>query len=96
MLEAIRGRRNIFLLFKDNKLLPFAPILKDVCENGSIDIAILCLNTQHLLPPEIDQSEMYLARFADERIEKGFLNIEEAGSLLGLRQASRKGDEIVI
>lgn len=42
-LEAMRGRANLCLLYKDDLVLPFKPILATVNGKGSLDLAILFL-----------------------------------------------------
>lgn len=90
----MRGRRNIYLLCKDDKILSFRETLDIVCQEGSIDLAILFLATQHLLPPEDFEDERFSAAHYSAVLR--FVTLEEAGSLLSHRQASRPGDDVVI
>ncbi|KAK3369472.1 hypothetical protein B0T24DRAFT_632681 [Lasiosphaeria ovina] len=50
LLEAIRGRKNIHLLFKDDKTVRLMDILCAVYSAGDISIANLYLTAQHLIP----------------------------------------------
>lgn len=90
----MRGRRNIYLLCKDNKVLPFRETLDIVCREGSIDLSILFLATQHLLPPEDFEDERFSATYYSSILR--LVTLEEAGSLLSHRQASRPGDDVII
>lgn len=96
LLEAIRGRQNIHILCKFNQVLSLRETLETVCREGSIDLAILFLTAQHLLPPEVSQDEWFLAKLLSDLKAQGFVSFEEASSLLSHRQASRPGDDVVI
>jgi hypothetical protein len=97
LLEAIRGRRSIYLLCKYNKVLSLRETLEIVHREGSISLSILFLTAQHLLPPpDKDLNETFPSKLYFDMKSKGFVSIEEAGSLLSWRQASRPGDDIVI
>jgi hypothetical protein len=56
LLEGIRGRRNIHLLCRDDKVISLKRLLLDIYHHGAIDIATLSLAARHLLParPWID------------------------------------------
>lgn len=92
-LEAFRGRESIYILCKDNLVVPLRETVEIVHRQGSIDIALLLLSVPHLLPPQGKKSFKVssLAPFVS-----GFLTIETGGSLLSHRAASRPGDDIVI
>ena len=101
LLEAMRGRNNIFLLCAGNQVLNLKKSLEAVCDRGRIDIAILFLSTQHLLPAE--ETDDYniglggsMASRADEMRQLGFVSLGEASILLSHRHATRDGDDIVI
>ncbi|KAI9878617.1 MAG: hypothetical protein M1830_000384 [Pleopsidium flavum] len=102
LLEAMRGRHNIHLLCKRNEVICFRETLKVVHEEGRIDLAILFLTTQHLMPPPPpDDWELFpgggsTATDEDRLMEKGFVSVGEAGILLSHRHASRDNDDIVI
>jgi hypothetical protein len=91
LLEAIRGRQNIHILCKDNAVVSLKEALSIVCYHGSIDIAVLYLTAQHLLP-----SPPYNKSTPMNLVTRGLVSLEEAGSLLSHRHASRDGDDIVI
>ena len=92
-LEAFRGRRNIYLLCKDNRTVSLKDTVEVVLYKGSIDIALLLLSIPHLLPSgdRKDSSENSNANH-----ESGFMAVETAGSHLSHRAASRPGDDVVI
>jgi hypothetical protein len=94
LLESMRGRRNICLLCKDNRVVPLKQILKEVFSKGSIDLAILFLTAQNLLPTQPPPNDR--PHPALELRAKGFVNVEEAACLLSHRYATRPGDEVVI
>lgn len=102
LLEAMRGRRNIHLLCKSNEVISFKETLQIVHENGRIDLAILFLTSQHLLPHDSERDfELFdgmgsVATEEDLRIAQGFLSVGEAAVLLSHRHATRDGDDIVI
>jgi len=100
LLEAMRGRHNIYLLCKGDKVLSFRETLKTVSEKGRIDLAILFLTTQHLLPTEqIDDFEilgMKMVTPKDTMKQRGFISLGEASVLLSHRHATRDGDDVVI
>ena len=86
-LESMRGRDHLYLLCKRNLCINFLDLVKDVCSEGCVDIAILSLAAPHMLkwdtssPPLKPHQEM---------------SLELAGSALSHRPASRKGDDLVI
>ena len=95
LLEAMRARHNVHLLFRNNKVLPAKTLLENLCREGSIDLVILSLTSQHLIPaqslPSLDISSPAIHDRA-----KGYVRIEEAACLLNHRHASRLGDEVMI
>ncbi|CZR67616.1 uncharacterized protein PAC_17515 [Phialocephala subalpina] len=94
LLEAMRGRRNIHLLFKNNAILPCKFLLSTVLHEGSIDLAILFLTAQHLIPNQLAPNQKVNAY--NRMLNMGFINVEEAGCLLNHRYATRPGDGVVI
>lgn len=100
LLEAMRGRHNIYLLCKGDQVLNFRETLKTVSEKGRIDLAILFLTTQHLLPTvPIEEFEILGAKInmPEERMkQRGFISLGEASILLSHRHATRDGDDVVI
>lgn len=93
LLEAFRGRKNIYILCKHNAVISLKQILDSVCRHGSIDIATLYLTAQHLIPSLIHPPN---SGRSHHPISLGFISLEEAGSLLSHRHASRDSDDIVI
>ena len=101
LLEALRGRRNLHILCKNERVVSLRGTVEDVNRNGNIDIANLFLSAKHLLPtqpyivgiPKDDPRQ--LQQWTVSR-RKGFVNVTEAAGLLSHRHASRPGDEIVI
>ena len=99
LLEAMRGRAHIHLLCKEDRTLNYQENLKVVHRNGRIDIAILALSAQHLLPhTQRDELDLFDKPNTDEPTiaELGFVDLSEASILLGHRHATRDGDDIVI
>jgi hypothetical protein len=94
LLEAMRGRRNIHLLFKNDIILPLRQILETVLLDGSIDLAILFCTAQHLLPFQLAPN--HNANSYNRMLNGGYINVEEAGCLLNHRYATRPGDGVVI
>ena len=88
LLEAMRGRNNLYLLCKWNKSICIRDTIKAVHEAGRIDLAILFSAAQHLLPHVSAKNwELFPGQgsIADEDIltaEQGFLNAGEASILL--------------
>ena len=100
LLEAMRGRNNIYLLCAGNKVLSFKETLEAVCENGRVDLATLLLSTQHLLPAEpIDDHDLFGTKLTTEEgrmMQLGYVSLGEASILLSHRHATRDGDDVVI
>lgn len=102
LLEAMRGRNKIHLLCKGNQVVCFEELLRTVYQEGRIDIVILFLTSQHLIPHlEPDDYEILpgyggLASDEDRRTQMGLISIGEGSILLSHRHASRKGDDILI
>lgn len=94
-LEAVRGRHKIYLLCKDDQIVPFKELLETVLQEGSIDLAILAFAVPHLLPINAATHEP-MQSWLKLPVRHGYLPIEVAGGLLSHRAASRPGDDIVI
>lgn len=92
LLEAMKGRNNIYMLCKNNTIIPLKDTLEIVCHHGAVDIAILYATAQHLLP------STPVSHSAGNRdlTKRGLVSTEEAGSLLSHRHASRDGDDIIV
>lgn len=86
LLEAMKGSHSIYLLIKFNRILSLRDALTWVHQEETIDIAILSFTTRHLLPTSTEAFRRSSSR----------QSIEEAGSLLSRRHATRTGDDIVI
>ena len=101
-LESVRGRRNTYILCKDQKVVSFKEVVTMVHRQCSIDIVLLLLTTPHLLPANHDGrgygGEMTKAIRGSEppSVTRDFMSLEAAGTLLGHREASRPGDDVVI
>lgn len=86
-LESMRGRNHLYLLCRHNACINFLELVKDVCSEGCIDIAILSLAARHMLPWNANSPPL---------IRDKNMGLELAGSMLSHRPASRKGDDLVI
>ncbi|KAK3395275.1 hypothetical protein B0H63DRAFT_462955 [Podospora didyma] len=109
LLEAMRSRKNIQLLCKNDQTVSLMEILRNVCLRGDISIAIHYLTAQHLLPTfhptnsvTFGSDLVYIRRISREAAESdpeelmGMVSAQEAAFLLRYRHASREGDEVII
>lgn len=92
LLEAFRGRDAIYLLCKDNAVLSLKETVEAVLRHGSIEVGFLLLTVPYLLP---SRTKRYYRTRMRESVS-GYLTVENSGSLLSYREASRSGDDIVI
>lgn len=103
-LEGLRSRQRIHILCKDNVVIYFRQMVKDVYDFGHIDLSILAFNVSHILPnftPPIprkirNRGGIFHPRDDENHTRILYMRREAAGSVLSLRPASRKGDDIVI
>ena len=96
-LEAMRGRRNVHVLCKNNKLLSVKDTVQTVIFNGRVDLVILFLTGHHLLPGrEGYPSYEYASWKKPLGYDRDDGIIEDATCQLNHRYASRQGDDIVI
>ena len=86
LLEAMKGSHAIHLLCKSNRIISLRDILTEIHQTGSVDISLLCLAAQHLIPSSTDSFRKRSSR----------QSTEVAGSLLSHRHATRENDDIVI
>ena len=86
LLEGCRGNHAARLLCKNNKTVSLRQIWARIYLEGRIDLAVLSLSSRHLLPRSSDGDHDPLPK----------KSVEDGGSLLSHRQASRDGDDIVI
>jgi hypothetical protein len=96
LLESLRGRQQIYLLFKGENVIELKSIVDSVCRYGHIDIAILFLQGYHMLPSVKLEVYLYPSGQLEESMNGGFVSKELAASMLSRRYASRKDDEVVI
>lgn len=102
LLEAMRGRRSLYLLCLNDEVIRLHNVLQTVYDHGRIDVAIPFLTRSYLLPPEdITDMELYegggsIADEEDRRIAQGFISIGEATVLLSHRHATRDEDDVLI
>ncbi|CZR52823.1 uncharacterized protein PAC_02700 [Phialocephala subalpina] len=96
-LESMRGRQHIYILFTNDAVLRLKTIIDLVCNHGRIEIAVLFLASQHMLP-SIKHEQKFLYPFGafEEQASLGYIGKESAAALLSRRHASRPGDDIVI
>lgn len=106
-LEGLRSRQRIKLLCKDNAVIDFRQMIKDIYDFGCIDLSVLAFHVTHILPnfsPPIprrirhrgDCAPIFHPRDDETHTRILYMRREEAGSVLSLRPASRKGDDIII
>jgi hypothetical protein len=106
-LEAMKGRKNIHFLCKNDITLSYPTILRAVFDQGRIDLVNLCLLVPHMLPwasahlPESYWSKT--SKYAPEisatensNSKLGKIPLATVGTMLSFRPASRKGDDVVI
>ena len=87
-LESVRGRQNIHLLCKDDRVIPFLRVVRDIFDQGSIDLVILSFTVPHMFPGRMETSQ--------EGDKFLYMSREESGQVLSYRPASRKGDDVII
>ncbi|KAM0278394.1 hypothetical protein ACHAQH_005216 [Verticillium albo-atrum] len=84
-LEAVKGCRGLELLCRDERTVSLRDCLAAVRQKGRVDLAILGLAVQHLLPAPPSSAGPPPGR-----------TVEKVGSILGFRHATRAGDDMVI
>ncbi|KAL1637507.1 hypothetical protein SLS56_000645 [Neofusicoccum ribis] len=94
LLEAMRGRHDVWLLCRHDVPVSFRAALDDVHRRGSVALATLFLTAQHLLPSF--RPVKAAQREGMRAMVRGLVSVEEAAMLLSHRHATRPGDEIVI
>lgn len=95
LLEAIRGRSNVHLLCKDDRVVCLKEVLETVHQRGSITISVLFVTAQRLIPAQPLPVGATPSPFLTRRA-MGFVNVQEAACLLSHRHASRMNDEVII
>lgn len=103
MLEAFKAYNNVHILCKDNKTLSLKDNLVHVHREGSIDIVVLFLAVDHLIPRgHMSTSQLEEQRRVPNAQQRVPVNayrafhVDKAAIFLNHRHASRPGDEIVI
>lgn len=96
LLESMRARHNIHLLCKDNKIISLRDCLLNVHRFGAIDIAILFLTNEYLLPALRAKPLDRNPAKSSLRVQDGYISVEESICLLAYRHVSRPGDSVVI
>ncbi|KAI1614443.1 hypothetical protein EDD36DRAFT_382566 [Exophiala viscosa] len=102
LLESMRGRRSLYLLCLDDKVIKLYDVLQTVYQRGRIEVAIPFLTRSYLLPPDdITGMELFegggsVATEEDRQIAEGFISIGEATVLLSHRHATRDEDDLLI
>lgn len=91
-LEAFRGRNNTYALCENDVLVSLKESCDIIYHQGCIDIALLLLSVPHLLPAFYQRD----IKVVNNAFVAGFLTVEESGSRISHREASRPGDDIVI
>ncbi|KAF4629281.1 hypothetical protein G7Y89_g8867 [Cudoniella acicularis] len=94
-LEAIRGKQALYLLCKNSEVCALSELLRCVSTHGSLELANLFLAAAHLLPlPQELVASHKANRYGNSLMF--FDSIEEAGTVLSRRPASRPDDNLVI
>ncbi|OBT57608.1 hypothetical protein VE04_01448, partial [Pseudogymnoascus sp. 24MN13] len=87
-LEAIRGKDALYLLFKYSEVFSLRDLLVCLVDSGNFELANLYLSAGHLIP------------LPKDHVRKGTVmylhGVEEAGSVLSRRPASRPSDNLAI
>jgi len=103
LLEAMRGRRNLHLLCKDDSIISLIEILQGIHLYGRIDLGILAIESRQLMPAIDIRAGRPWNRMKGDKdyndpdlIVEGITDPFDAASLLSHRHASRPGDNIVI
>jgi Heterokaryon incompatibility protein (HET) len=102
ILEAVKGAANLKILCSDDRTISLRDCLVTQCQEGQLDIAVLFLGAQHLLPLQRAESwerdNPHLPPDHPDSIQMRLKkrSVEEAASMLSHRHTSREGDEIVI
>lgn len=86
-LESMRGRKQLYLLCKDNEICQLICVLQVVLDYGCIELINLFLSTAHL---------MHIPESRYPRLLMSFGTIEEAGAVLSKRPASHPPDNLAI
>ncbi|KAL8998216.1 MAG: hypothetical protein Q9169_002701 [Polycauliona sp. 2 TL-2023] len=99
-LEAVRGRRQAYILCKNQKAVLFKEILTTVHRQGTLDIVLFLLTAPHLQSGVVRRYEHgYMSgalKSESPPAVREFMSLEGAGSMLSHREASRLGDDMVI
>lgn len=102
LLEAMRGRRSLYLLCHDDKMISVRQAVETVLTRGRIDLVIPFVTRSYMFPPD-DATDMELfedggsvAAEEDYRIAQGFISIGAAAILLSHRHATRDDDDLLI
>lgn len=100
LLEAIRGRKGLFVLCCYNRCVNLHELLKMVHNDGRMDLINLFVARDYLLPPAVTSDleifGLLIRNEEDKALEDGFVNIGTAAALLSHRHATRDGDDLLI
>ena len=103
LLEAMRGRRNLHLLCKDDNIISFVEVVQEIHLRGRIDLGILAIESRQLMAAIDIRAGRPWNRYKSDKdyydpdlIVEGITDPFDAASLLSHRHASRPGDDIVI
>lgn len=94
MLEALRGRTHIEILFRDNKTVRFLDILRSVSASGRLDIAVFGLLLPHMVPRTLNLRSR--GGWEDVLGDPHDIPFETIGTWLSHRPTSRKSDNVRI
>ena len=94
-LESIKGRRNLQILCKNNKLVSFLDVVRVVHEFGHVDVSILAIASGHLFPSrrQVNQVEKEMGSWKEG---DALIPIGQAGAVLSYRPARKEKNEVQI
>ena len=94
LLESVKGRRNLRILCKHDRVVSFEDVLRVVHQYGNIDLCVLALSSPQLFPPRSFTSKQIENRLLKEG--DSTISIARGGTLLSYRPARRHEDELLI
>ena len=103
LLEAMRGRRELYLLCQNDKIISMLEVFETLRESGRIDLLALFITRAYLFAPDKSLVGQHLFdnlppidTEEDREHAQGLINIGEAAALLSHRHPTRDGDDLLI